>query len=57
MRTELVDGIAMGRHDAFAGRVVPVKPETNVTLSEQVFYEAAIQVVSEFVDKGPSWCW
>lgn len=46
----------MGRHDASVGRVVPVKSETNVTPSEQVFYEAAIQVASEFVDKGLPGC-
>ena len=46
----------MGRHHASTGRVVPVKPETNVTPSEQIFYEAAIQVASEFVDKGLPGC-
>ena len=46
----------MGRHDASAGRVVPVKPETNVTPSEQIYYEAAIQVASEFVEKGLPGC-
>ena len=41
----------MGRHDASAGRVVPVQPVTNMVRSGQVFYEAVIQVALEFADK------